>query len=237
MSAVEVRHLSRSFGGIQAVADLSFTVEPAEILGIIGPNGSGKSTVFNLLTGVHKPGSGTITLFGKDITGWPAYRIARAGMGRTFQIPALFTNMTVRENLLTAAVEGDWTSARQRANQVLASLDLEHVADDLAETLSGGQRRLLEFGRVTMRDRRVILLDEVTAGVNPRLRDIILGALRDLREQGKTFMVIEHDMELVRTVCERIMVMDAGGIVAEGTFDEIARNKLVVEAYLGGLTE
>ena len=138
---------------------------------------------------------------------------------------------------LTAAVEGDWTSARQRANQVLASLDLEHVADDLAETLSGGQRRLLEFGRVTMRDRRVILLDEVTAGVNPRLRDIILGALRDLREQGKTFMVIEHDMELVRTVCERIMVMDAGGIVAEGTFDEIARNKLVVEAYLGGLTE
>jgi branched-chain amino acid transport system ATP-binding protein len=237
MSAVEVRHLSRSFGGIQAVADLSFTVEPTEILGIIGPNGSGKSTVFNLLTGVHKPGSGTITLFGKDITGWPTYRIARAGMGRTFQIPALFTNMTVRENLLTAAVEGDWKSARQRANQVLASLDLEHVADDLAETLSGGQRRLLEFGRVTMRDRRVILLDEVTAGVNPRLRDIILGAVRDLREQGKTFMVIEHDMELVRTVCERIMVMDAGGIVAEGTFDEIARNKLVVEAYLGGLTE
>lgn len=237
MSAVEVRHLSRSFGGIQAVADLSFTVEPAEILGIIGPNGSGKSTVFNLLTGVHKPGSGTITLFGKDITGWPTYRIARAGMGRTFQIPALFTNMAVRENLLTAAVEGDWTSARQRANQVLASLDLEHVADDLAETLSGGQRRLLEFGRVTMRDPRVILLDEVTAGVNPRLRDIILGAVRDLREQGKTFMVIEHDMELVRTVCERIMVMDAGGIVAEGTFDEIARNKLVVEAYLGGLTE
>jgi branched-chain amino acid transport system ATP-binding protein len=237
MSAVEVRHLSRSFGGIQAVADLSFTVEPTEILGIIGPNGSGKSTVFNLLTGVHKPGSGTITLFGKDITGWPTYRIARAGMGRTFQIPALFTNMTVRENLLTAAVEGDWKSARQRANQVLASLDLEHVADDLAETLSGGQRRLLEFGRMTMRDRRVILLDEVTAGVNPRLRDIILGAVRDLREQGKTFMVIEHDMELVRTVCERIMVMDAGGIVAEGTFDEIARNKLVVEAYLGGLTE
>ena len=210
---------------------------PAEILGIIGPNGSGKSTVFNLLTGVHKPGSGTITLFGKDITGWPSYRIARAGMGRTFQIPALFTNMTVRENLLTAAVEGDWKSARQRAGQVLASLDLAHVADDLAETLSGGQRRLLEFGRVTMRDPRVILLDEVTAGVNPRLRDIILGAVRDLREQGKTFMVIEHDMELVRTVCERIVVMDAGGIVAEGTFDEIARNKLVVEAYLGGLTE
>ena len=216
MSALEVRHLSRSFGGIQAVADLSFAVEPAEILGIIGPNGSGKSTVFNLLTGVHKPGSGTITLFGKDITGWPSYRIARAGMGRTFQIPALFTNMTVRENLLTAAVEGDWKSARQRAGQVLASLDLAHVADDLAETLSGGQRRLLEFGRVTMRDPRVILLDEVTAGVNPRLRDIILGAVRDLREQGKTFMVIEHDMELVRTVCERIVVMDAGAVIEQG---------------------
>lgn len=234
MTAVEVRGLSRSFGGIRAVADVSFTVAPGEIVGIIGPNGSGKSTLFNLLTGVHAPAQGSITLLGTEITGWPPYRIARAGLGRTFQIPALFTNMTVRENLLTAAVEGNWRSARARAQEVLTSLDLGHVADDLADTLSGGQRRLLEFGRVRMRDAQVILLDEVTAGVNPRLREIILGAVRELREQGTTFIVIEHDMELVRAVCERIIVMDAGEIVAQGTFEEVASNQMVIEAYLGG---
>ena len=237
MSAVEVRNVTRSFGGIRAVSSVSFNVEPTEIIGIIGPNGSGKSTLFNVLTGVHKPGGGRITLRGRDITGWPPYRIARAGIGRTFQIPAPFTNMTVRENLLTAAVEGDWKSASRRAQEILESLDLGRVADDLADTLSGGQRRLLEFGRVRMRDPEVILLDEVTAGVNPRLREIILDAVRELRRRGKTFIVIEHDMELVRTVCERIMVMDAGEVVAQGTFDEVARNELVIDAYLGGPAE
>jgi branched-chain amino acid transport system ATP-binding protein len=237
MSAIEVRNVTRSFGGIRAVSSVSFNVEPTEIIGIIGPNGSGKSTLFNVLTGVHKPGGGRITLRGRDITGWPPYRIARAGIGRTFQIPAPFTNMTVRENLLTAAVEGDWKSASRRAQEILESLDLGRVADDLADTLSGGQRRLLEFGRVRMRDPEVILLDEVTAGVNPRLREIILDAVRELRRRGKTFIVIEHDMELVRTVCERIMVMDAGEVVAQGTFDEVARNELVIDAYLGGPAE
>jgi branched-chain amino acid transport system ATP-binding protein len=237
MSAVDVSNVSHSFGGIRAVADVSFTVKRREIVGIIGPNGSGKSTLFNLLTGVHAPAQGSITLLGKEITGWPPYRIARAGIGRTFQIPALFDNMTVRENLLTAAVEGDWTTADHRAHEILTALDLERVADDLANTLSGGQQRLLEFGRMRMRDAEVILLDEVTAGVNPRLREIILDAVGALRDQGKTFIVIEHDMELVRSICERIIVMDAGEIVAQGTFDEVASDPLVVEAYLGGPAE
>jgi branched-chain amino acid transport system ATP-binding protein len=237
MSALEVRNVSRSFGGIRAVADVSFTVERLEVVVIIGPNGSGKSTLFNLLTGVHTPARGSITLLGREVTGWPPYRVARAGIGRTFQIPALFDNMTVRENLFVAAVEGDWATAQRRAGEILKSLDLEHVADDLANTLSGGQQRLLEFGRMRMRDAEVILLDEVTAGVNPRLREIILGAVRALRERGKTFIVIEHDMELVRSVCERIIVMDAGEIVAQGTFDEVASDPLVVEAYLGGPAE
>ncbi|MGH7105204.1 MAG: ABC transporter ATP-binding protein [Acetobacteraceae bacterium] len=237
MSALEVRDLSRAFGGIKAVAGVSFTVERAEIVGIIGPNGSGKSTLFNLLTGVHAPAAGTIRLLGREITGWAPYRIARAGLGRTFQIPAPFTNMTVRENLLTAAVEGDWRGAEQRAERVLAALDLAHIADDLADTLSGGQRRLLEFGRVWMRDSSVILLDEVTAGVNPRLRQIILDAVRALCAAGKTFVVIEHDMELLRAVSERVIVMDAGVIVAEGSFAEIASNPQVIDAYLGRPSE
>jgi len=233
MSAVKVEDLRRSFGGIRAVAGVSFEVQPAEIVGIIGPNGSGKSTLFSLLSGTIAPTSGTIRLGGHDVTRMPAYRIARMGLGRTFQIPTPFTNMTVRDNLLAAAVEGDWANARSRADEVLEALEITHVADDLAGTLSGGQLRLLEFGRVQMRDAETILLDEVTAGVNPRLRQIILARVRALQEKGKTFLIIEHDMELVRSVCERIIVMDAGEIVFEGTFDEVASNEVVIDAYLG----
>lgn len=233
MSALQVKDLRRFFGGIRAVAGVSFEVQPAEIVGIIGPNGSGKSTLFSLLSGTIAPTGGTIRLSGRDVTRMPAYRIARMGLGRTFQIPTPFTNMTVRENLLAAAVEGDWSNARSRADEVLEALEITHVADDLASTLSGGQLRLLEFGRVQMRDAEIILLDEVTAGVNPRLRQIILARVRALQEKGKTFLIIEHDMELVRSVCERIIVMDAGEIVFEGTFDEVASNEVVIDAYLG----
>jgi branched-chain amino acid transport system ATP-binding protein len=233
MSVLEVNDVRRAFGGIQAVAGVSLTVERQEIVGIIGPNGSGKSTLFNLVTGIHPLSAGTIRLGGHDITGWAPHRIARAGLGRTFQIPALFTNMTVRQNLLTATVHGDWKRAPARVEQVLDALDLGRVADDLAGTLSGGQQRLLEFGRVLMHDPELILLDEVTAGVHPRLQAIILGEVERLREQGRTFLVIEHDMELIRTICERVIVMDAGEIVAQGPFEDIARDQQVIEAYLG----
>jgi branched-chain amino acid transport system ATP-binding protein len=233
MSALEVHGVRRTFGGIRALAGVSLSVEPREIVGIIGPNGSGKSTLFNVVTGVHAPGGGQVRLLGRDITGWAPHRIARAGLGRTFQIPGLFVNMTVRQNLLTAAVHGDWKGAPARATAVLEELDIAHVADDLARTLSGGQQRLVEFGRVLMQEPQLVLLDEVTAGVHPRLREIILAAVRRLQQEGRTFVVIEHDMELVRTICERVIVMDAGEIVAQGTFEEIARDEQVVEAYLG----
>jgi len=233
MSVLEVQDLRRSFGGIQAVDGVSLRVEVQEVVGIIGPNGSGKSTLFNLVTGVHAPDSGAIRLRGRDITGWAPHRVARAGLARTFQIPGLFVNMTVRQNLLTAAVHGDWRAAPERARAVLEQLEITHVADDLAGTLSGGQQRLLEFGRVLMQDPHLILLDEVTAGVHPRLQEIILAAVRQLREQGTTFVVIEHDMELVRTICERVIVMDAGEVVAQGAFEDIARDEHVLEAYLG----
>jgi branched-chain amino acid transport system ATP-binding protein len=233
MSVLAVDDLRRSFGGIQAVGGVTFDVRQQEVVGIIGPNGSGKSTLFNLVTGVYRPDGGSIRLLGRDITGLAAHRIARAGLARTFQIPGLFVNMTVRQNLLTAAVHGEWKAAPARAEEVLEQLDITRVGDDLAGTLSGGQQRLLEFGRVLMQDPQVILLDEVTAGVHPRLREIILGAVGRLREEGRTFVVIEHDMELVRTICERVIVMDAGEIVAQGPFDEVARDPHVVEAYLG----
>ena len=237
MTVLEVSDVRRSFGGIHAVQGVSFSLDEQEILGIIGPNGSGKSTLFNLLTGLVRAGSGKVRLLGRDITGWKPHRIARAGMGRTFQIPALFVNMTVQENLYAAAVEGDWKTARQRTGQVLDLMTLGDLRNELASTLSGGQQRLLEFARVLMRDPQVILLDEVTAGVHPTLRQVILDAITRLRSEGRSFLVIEHDMELVRAVCERVIVMDAGQVVAHGSFDEIAADKSVVEAYLGVPTQ
>ena len=230
---LEVEGLGRSFGGIAAVDDVTFSVDQAEIVGIIGPNGSGKSTLFNLLTGVHKADRGKVMLFGQDVTRKPSHKIARAGLSRTFQLPALFVNMSVRQNLWTATVEGDWHGAAARADAALELLDLGHVAEALAGSLSGGQQRLLEMGRVLMQAPRVVLLDEVAAGVHPRLRQIILTAIRELRAKDTTFLIIEHDLELTQDICDRMIVMDAGKIVAEGSFDEITHDPHVMEAYLG----
>ncbi len=203
------------------------------MVGVIGPNGSGKSTLFSLASGGQSPDAGRILLGGVDVTGHPAWRIARAGIGRTFQIPSLFDNISVRDNLLAAAVEGDWKGAPRRADDVMEMLQIGAVADNLASELSGGQQKLLEFGRVCMRDPKVILLDEVTAGVHPNIRRIILDAIRRVRQAGATFLVIGHDMEMVREICDRIVVMDAGEIVAEGSFEDIANNAEVQQAYLG----
>jgi branched-chain amino acid transport system ATP-binding protein len=233
MTILAVRDVHRSFGGIRAVGGVSFTVDDDEVVGVIGPNGSGKSTLFNLLTGVVRPDSGQIELAGRSITGWKPYRIARAGVGRTFQIPALFVNMTVLENLYAAAVEGSWKGAPERAERVLELMQLGPVRDALAGALSGGQQRLLEFGRVLMREPRLVLLDEVAAGVHPNLRAVMLDAVRRLQAQGRAFVVIEHDMEIVRAICRRVIVMDAGVVVAQGTFEQIASDRSVVEAYLG----
>jgi branched-chain amino acid transport system ATP-binding protein len=237
MTVLAVDNLYRSFGGIRAVDGVSFSVDKAEIVGIIGPNGSGKSTLFNLLTGALKPDKGTITMFDRDITRMAPHKIARAGLSRTFQIPALFVNMTVRENLWTAAVQFDWDNATTRADAVLERLELTRVADDLASSLSGGQQRLLEMGRVLMQNPKIALLDEVAAGVHPRLRQIMLEAIRGLRDDGTTFLVIEHDMELAQDICDRIIVMDAGKIVAQGSFEEISHDPHVMEAYLGVTAE
>ncbi len=235
-SVIEVKGLRRTFGGLVAIQGIDFSVEAGEVVGFIGPNGSGKSTLFNLLTGVLKPDSGQIRLFGKDITGLPTHLIARAGVARTFQIPLLFWNMTVKENLFAASVEGDWTTVEERAQRVLALLDLERMQDHQARDLSGGQQRLLEMGRILMRDPKVVFLDEVAAGVHPRLRLIILKAIETLRDQGASIFVIEHDMELTQSICTRMVVMDAGAVIAEGTFEEVTSDPTVMSAYLGDIT-
>lgn len=233
MIVLEARALRRSFGGLVAVQGMDFSVAEGEIIGFIGPNGSGKSTLFNLLTGVLKPDSGEIHLFGKNIVGQPIHRIARAGVARTFQIPELFWNMSVRENLLAASVEENWATVDSRADEVLQLLELTHMSDEQARDLSGGQQRLVEMGRILMRDPKVVFLDEVAAGVHPRLRAIILNAIRKLRSRGASIFVIEHDMELTQSICDRIVVMDAGQVIAEGTFEQVTADPTVMQAYLG----
>lgn len=228
-----VRNLRRRFGGIVAANDVSLEVRRQEIVGLIGPNGSGKSTLFSLISGSVPPQGGSILFNGLEIAGRKPHRIARLGLARTFQIPALFENMTVTENLLAAAAEGHWAGARARAEAALQMLTLDAVRDNRAVDLSGGQQKLLEFGRIIMREASLILLDEVTAGVHLNIRKIILDAIAKLRREGATFFIIEHDMELVRHVCDRIVVMDAGQVITTGTFDEIARNSEVMQAYLG----
>lgn len=228
-----VQDLHKRFGGIKAANGVNLQVEKQEIAGLIGPNGSGKSTLFSLVSGTVSPDRGRIRFDGHEIAGKSAHAIARLGLARTFQIPALFDNMTVTENLLAAAAEGHWQGAQERAAETLSLLRLEHVADNLASDLSGGQQKLLEFGRAVMRQASLVLLDEVTAGVHPNIRKIILEAITRLREQGITFLIIEHDMEMVRSVCDRIIVMDSGRVVTSGTFEDIVRDSEVMQTYLG----
>jgi branched-chain amino acid transport system ATP-binding protein len=228
-----VRGLYKHFGGIKATNGVDLAVGRQEIAGLIGPNGCGKSTLFSLVSGTVAPDKGEIRFDGRAIAGMSAHRIARLGLARTFQIPALFDNMSVTENLLAAAAEGHWSGAQERAATTLALLKLEHVADNRASDLSGGQQKLLEFGRAVMRQATLILLDEVTAGVHPNIRKIILEAIASLRERGVSFLVIEHDMEMVRSVCDRIIVMDSGRVVTSGAFEDIVRNSEVMQTYLG----
>jgi branched-chain amino acid transport system ATP-binding protein len=228
-----VRGLYRRFGGIKAANGVDLEVGRREIAGLIGPNGSGKSTLFSLVAGTVKPDRGDIRFQGSQIAGMSAHQVARLGLARTFQIPAMFDNMTVRENLLAAAAQGHWAGAHERAAETLSLLRLEPVADNRASDISGGQQKLLEFGRAVMRQAKLVLLDEVTAGVHPNIRKIMLEAIARLREQGMSFLVIEHDMEMVRNVCDRIIVMDSGRVVTSGAFEDIVRNSEVMQTYLG----
>jgi branched-chain amino acid transport system ATP-binding protein len=232
-SILVIRGLYKQFGGIKATNGIDLDVGRREIVGLIGPNGCGKSTLFSLISGTVAPDKGEIRFDGRDVAGVNAYRVARLGLSRTFQIPALFENMTVTENLLAAAAEGHWEGARERAGETLALIKLEHVANNRASDLSGGQQKLVEFGRAVMRRASLILLDEVTAGVHPNIRKIILEAIVRLRGQGVTFLIIEHDMEMVRNVCDRIIVMDSGRVVTSGSFEEIVQNAEVMHSYLG----
>lgn len=252
MSArIDVQNLSISFGGLKAVQNCTLSVEPGSITGLIGPNGAGKTTLFNMVAGTLTPTSGTILMDGEDITGIPSDRLFHKGLLRTFQIAHEFGQMTALENLMM--VPGDqagenlfqaWfrpslvrdqeAEVKSRALEVIDFLKLGHVKNELAGNLSGGQKKLLELGRTMMVDARVVLLDEVAAGVNRTLLQDLVGNIERMnRELGYTFFMIEHDMDMIGRLCDPVIVMAEGSVMTTGTIEEIKANPAVVEAYFG----
>ena len=248
---IVVEDVHKHFGGFHAVDGASLTIREGSITGLIGPNGAGKTTLFNVIAGVLQPTSGRVTMNGEDITGLPPHTLFHKGLLRTFQIAHEFSSMTVRENLMMVpggqAGETLWNAwfrrgriaeeertLAEKANEVLDFLTISHLADEKAGNLSGGQKKLLELGRTMMGDARIVFLDEVGAGVNRTLLNTIGDAILRLnRERNYTFVVIEHDMDFIARLCEPVICMAEGKVLAEGTLDEIKANEHVSEAYLG----
>lgn len=230
---LELQNIVKDFGGLRAVAKVSFTVKAGEILGIIGPNGSGKSTLFNLISRHIPLSSGRVIFDGRDISNAPTHLCSRIGLSRTFQIPSPFTRMTVLENLLAVYSPSPLPKMRIKALEILEMLKLSRLADERADSCSGGQLKLLEIGRALMTDPKMLLLDECVAGVNPVLRQEIVALLQTLRARGLTILLIEHDMDWVRQLCDRLIVMHHGELIAQGSFEEVTKNAIVLEAYLG----
>ncbi len=248
---LKVKNLTKNFGGLAAVSNCSLKIKKGSITGIIGPNGSGKSTLFNLIAGNLKPNSGNVIFDNEDITEIPSYELFSKGLLRTFQIAHEFTNLTVLENLMMvpgnqsgenlinaflkpSLIKKEEQILRTKAYEVIEFLNLKHLANELAGNLSGGQKKLLELGRTMMVDAKVVLLDEVGAGVNRTLlKDLGTAIQRLNKEKNYTFCMIEHDMDFISRMCNPVIVMSEGSVLFEGTPDEVKKNEKVIESYLG----
>ena len=248
---IQVHDLHKHFGGFHAVDGATLGIAEGSITGLIGPNGAGKTTLFNVIAGVLKPTSGRVTMAGEDITGLEPHELFHKGLLRTFQIAHEFHSMTCRENLMMvpggqsgeslwsawfhrARIAQEEADLRRKADEVLDFLTISHIADEKAGNISGGQKKLLELGRTMMTDARIVFLDEVGAGVNRTLLNTIADAIVRLnKERGYTFVVIEHDMDFIGRICDPVICMAEGKVLAEGTLDEIKANEQVIEAYLG----
>ena len=248
---LKVQKLTKYFGGLAAVSNCSINIKQGSITGIIGPNGSGKSTLFNLIAGNLKPNSGQVIFNNENITKVPSYELFTKGLLRTFQIAHEFTNLTVLENLMMvpgnqsgenlmnaflkpSLIKKEEKIIRSKAYEVIDFLNLRHLANELAGNLSGGQKKLLELGRTMMVDAKIVLLDEVGAGVNRTLlKDLGTAILRLNKEKNYTFCMIEHDMDFISRMCDPVIVMADGAVLFEGTPEEVKKNEKVIESYLG----
>ncbi len=246
-----VENLSKYFGGLAAVNNCSLKIQKGSITGIIGPNGSGKTTLFNLIAGNLKSTKGSVIFNQENITNIPSYQLFSKGLLRTFQIAHEFSNLTVLENLMMVPpgqsgenlvtalfkrklVNKEEEIIKEKAFEVIDFLNLKHLANELAGNLSGGQKKLLELGRTMMVDAKLVLLDEVGAGVNRTLlKDLGTAILRLNKEKGYTFCMIEHDMDFISRMCGPVIVMSEGSVLFEGSSDEVKNNELVIESYLG----
>ena len=248
---LEIDGLSKYFGGLAAVSDCSLKIKKGSITGIIGPNGSGKTTLFNLIAGNLKSSRGNVRFNEENITDVPSYELFSKGLLRTFQIAHEFTNLSVVENLMMVPgnqsgeklmtallnpklVRSEELKIKEKANEVIDFLNLKHLSNELAGNLSGGQKKLLELGRTMMVDAKLVLLDEVGAGVNRTLLKDLGSAIQRLnREKGYTFCMIEHDMDFIGRLCDPVIVMAEGSVLFEGTVDEAKKDERVIESYLG----
>ena len=248
---LQINNISKYFGGLAAVSNCTLNIKKGSITGVIGPNGSGKTTLFNLIAGNLKPNSGQVMFNNEEITSIPSYELFSKGLLRTFQIAHEFTNLTVLENLMMVPgnqsgeklmtallnpklVKKEEEVVKQKAYEVIDFLNLKHLSNELAGNLSGGQKKLLELGRTMMVDAKIVLLDEVGAGVNRTLlKDIGTAIQRLNKEKGYTFCMIEHDMDFIKRMCDPVIVMAEGSVLFEGTPDEVMKNEKVIESYLG----
>ena len=248
---IRVEGLTKTFGGVTAVNDVTLSVRPGTITGLIGPNGAGKTTLFNVIAGAFPPTAGRVFLGDDDITGLKPHELFARGVLRTFQIAHEFHTLSVRENLMTvppgqigetlwdawtkpSAVREQERAVRAKADEVIEFLQMTHVADELAGNLSGGQKKLLELGRCMMTEARIVFLDEVGAGVNRTLLNTIGDAILRLnRERDYTFVMIEHDMDFIGRLCDPVIVMAEGRVLVEGSAEAVKRDERVIEAYLG----
>jgi branched-chain amino acid transport system ATP-binding protein len=251
---LSVQSLSRSFGQMKAVDNVSLHVRRGSMTGLIGPNGAGKSTLFNLLTGALRPDNGTVQLEGRDVSGLPPNQLFSLGLGRTFQIPRPFARMSVLENVMLAptgqtgeTVTGPFLfrtrmrdeerRIRDKALEVLDFVTLGALADHPAGQISGGQMKLLELARVLMGDPKLILLDEPAAGVNPVLTETLIGKIEELNRNGTTFVIIEHDMDFVMRHCDPVIALAEGRVIFQGTSEEALGNPVLLDAYLGATAD
>lgn len=243
---LKLQNITKRFGGVSAVDVCSFEIAEGKITALIGPNGSGKTTVFNLISGIIKPGQGKIFFNGKDITNFSIDKISNLGISRVFQQSKLFKNLTVKENLLLAIDNKDeklWKNIlgfnkiietkNEKIKEILKKFDILEIENKTASDLSFGQKRLVELARAILNPHNILLLDEPVAGVNPKIRSDIASSLFKMKENGETILLIEHDMAFTLGLADDIIVMDAGKVIAFGKPNEIRNNKLVLEAYLG----